>query len=103
MVCREPEIPPRDGFVLEQEDLDLWVIDITFESSDIFTEQFNNIYNHLLKYEYTLNQIEKSYADFALNLEFSLPVLLASLPLNLIDLASRLSISDRGYFGIRLA
>ena len=89
MVCRNPEVSPPNGFVLERKELGLWVMDVPFESSDVLNEQFSSIFDHLLEHEETLKQIGKNYEDFALNLEFSLPIFLVSLPLSLIDLASR--------------
>lgn len=88
MVCREPELPPSEGFVLEREELDLWVMDIPFETSEILNDQFTNIFDHLVIHKETLKQIGRGYEDFALSLEFSLPIRLVSLPLYLIDLAS---------------
>jgi len=89
MVCRVPEIPPSRGFVLEQKSLDLWVMDIPFEPSGSLNEQFRDILEYLLENEETLRNVGRGYENFALNIEFSLPIQLASLPLSLIDLASR--------------
>ena len=98
MVCREPELPPSEGFVLEQEELDLWVMDIPFETSEILNDQFTNIFDHLVIYKETLRRIGKGYEDFAINLEFSLPYSACEFAFVSYQSSVGVSVSDWNHF-----